>query len=130
MYKNPYKYDWSDFTILIVEDDHISDCYFTEIFRDTQVKLLHASNGREAVDIFKTNPSVSLILMDIKMPVMSGLDATRIIRQLNPDIPIIAQSADALYSNRIECLAAGCNDFISKPIDSVEMLLVMDAYFT
>ena len=64
------------------------------------------------------NPDVSMILMDIKMPVMDGLAATRAIREKHPDLPIIALTANAFDSDREQALAAGCTDFLSKPVSS------------
>lgn len=122
MFNDPCPYNWSAYTILIVEDDVSSTFYLKEVLKDTQADILHAANGREAVDICAGNPSIKLVLMDIKLPLMNGYDATRAIRLTRPDLPIIAQTADATYNHRRLCVEAGCIDFINKPIDSLELL--------
>jgi two-component system, cell cycle response regulator DivK len=128
MYYDPSLYNWSDYTILIVEDDVSSTFFLKEVLKDTQVNILHASNGQEAVDFFKSETKPDLVLMDIKMPVMNGYDATKAIRQISPEVPIIAQTANAVYDARISCREAGCSDFIAKPIDSVELIEMIAAF--
>ena len=92
-----------------------------------QYHLLHAVNGREALELFKTHP-VDLLLMDMKMPEMDGLTATREIRKLNTTIPIIALSANAFESDKIAALEAGCNDYLVKPVDKVKLMSVLEKY--
>ncbi len=128
MQYDPNKYNWSDYTILIVEDDISSTFFLKEVLRDTRVNILHASNGQEAVNYCKSNTSIHLVLMDIKMPVMNGFDATRAIKLICPDLPVIAQTANAIYDSRILCREAGCNAFISKPIDSEELLDMISGF--
>ena len=117
MLYSPSLYIWSDYTILIVEDDVSSTFYLKEVLKDTQAEILHAANGQLALDICNSSQSIDIILMDIKIPVMNGYDATRAIKLIRPNLPIIAQTADATYDHRIFCIEAGCNDFIAKPID-------------
>jgi two-component system, cell cycle response regulator DivK len=128
MHFDPSQYNWSDYTILIAEDDVSSTFFLKEVLKDTEAEILHAPNGKIAVEICKKNPSISLILMDIKMPVINGYDATRAIRLFRPDLPIIAQTADATYNHSRLCIEAGCNDYISKPIDSIELLQKISAF--
>ena len=122
MYYDLSPYNWSGYTILIVEDDVSSTFYLKEVLKDTNANIVHAPDGKTAVDICTNNSDISLILMDIKIPVMNGYEATRAIKVLRPYLPVIAQTADATYNHRALCLEAGCNDFISKPIDSIELL--------
>jgi CheY-like chemotaxis protein len=87
-------------------------------------KVEIARNGREAVEHLQKSPGVDLILMDVMMPEMDGLEATRLIRQL-PDqatVPIIALTAKAMLDDRDQCLAAGANDYIAKPLDVDKLL--------
>ncbi len=121
-------YNWADFTILIVEDDVSSTFYLKEVLKDTHVNILHAPDGQKAVDICTNTPSISLVLMDIRMPIMNGFDATRAIRLIRPDLPIIAQTANTMLENRVQCKDAGCNDFIGKPIDSEELLEIISGF--
>ena len=109
-------------TLLVVEDDESSYLYLQEILTRSNIQLLRAFNGKEAIEMLNQNPAISLILMDIKMPVMNGWDATRQIKQMRADIPVIAQTAYASENYRIQSLDAGCDDYISKPINK-ELLL-------
>ncbi len=103
-------------TILIVEDDPNSMYYLKEILTNVNTKLLIAGDGREAIDMVIGNPEIDLILMDLKMPVMDGYEATRQIKQLKPDIKIIAQTAFAATEELKKATEAGCDDFLIKPI--------------
>ena len=82
---------------------------------------MRASDGREAVELCKSNPGIDLVLMDIQMPEMNGLMATEEIKKFNPDIPIIAQTANAINEEKVRCMQAGCNDFITKPVNINEL---------
>jgi hypothetical protein len=102
--------------ILIAEDDEVNYLLIEEILSKFSFKTTRAVTGEEAVKKCKENPDISMIFMDIKMPDMDGLEATRKIREFNKEIPIIAQTAYAMISDRKNALDAGCNDYISKPI--------------
>jgi len=115
--------------ILIVEDEEPSRMYYTAILGNENTSILEASNGAEAVKAVKNHPEIDMVLMDIKMPEMDGYEATRQIRQFNNDIVIIAQTAFALSGDRENAIAAGCNDYISKPIRKAELMEVMYKYF-
>jgi len=103
-------------TILIVEDDPVSSEFLKEVFEGMKVKLIFTRSGEEAVSLFKENPQISLILMDIRLPGQDGYETTRMIRQINPSVGIIAQTAYALEGDNERALDAGCDDYISKPI--------------
>lgn len=117
-------------TILIAEDDPNNFFYLKVLLKGEERTLLHAKNGREAVDFCKNHPEIDIILMDIKMPEMDGLEATKLIREFRPDLPIIAQTAYALSSDRERVLAAGCNDYIAKPIKRDDLLNLLKKYIT
>ncbi len=107
------------YTILIAEDEEVNFLFLETLFgRDKKYnyKLIHAKNGKEAVNICMDNKGIDLVLMDIKMPVMNGFEATGKIRAELPDLPIIAQTAYSAYSDQELARKHGCNDFISKPI--------------
>jgi CheY-like chemotaxis protein len=108
--------DWSDYTILIAEDEDTNFVYLETALENTEATILRAKNGKEAVEMAKVNPMIDLILMDIKMPVMNGIEATRSIKSFRKDIPIIAQTAFAMEEDRRNCAAVGCDDFLAKPI--------------
>lgn len=106
-------------TILIAEDDFSSYRYLYELLRNENFRILHARNGKEAVDICMKDDNISLILMDIKMPVMDGTAAARTIRSFRPGVPIIGQSAYILESEKNNHTDY-FNDFISKPVNKIE----------
>ncbi len=117
-------------TILIAEDDQNGFLYLKSILKKLTQNIVHVKNGREAVELVRTNPDISLVLMDIKMPDMNGLDATMAIRKFNKSITIIAQSAYAFAEDKEMAIESGCNDYISKPINSKELLQVIARYTT
>jgi PAS domain S-box-containing protein len=104
--------------ILIAEDDEANFFYLNAVLkRETDATILHASNGREAIELFKNNPGIVLILMDIKMPIMDGFEATKQIKLLNKDIPIIGVTAYAMLGDEKRVFDAGCDGYLSKPIN-------------
>ncbi len=115
-------------TILIAEDDDASFLYLEAVLLRKGITLLRATNGEEAIRTVHEHPGISLILMDIKMPVLNGLDATRKIREFNSEIPIIAQTAYAVSGDKELILLAGCNDYISKPIKKDELLVKINQF--
>jgi len=117
-----------DKTILIAEDDEISYIYINRLLAPYKIKLLRAYNGREAVDLFKTSSSISLVLMDIKMPVMDGYQAVREIRETDTGTPVIALTAFAFSDDREKALAAGCNDYLSKPVKKEQLIDMLRKY--
>ncbi|MGC9355406.1 MAG: response regulator [Mariniphaga sp.] len=114
-------------TILIVEDDETSSILLQVFLSQGNYKLLFAVNGKMAVQMFRKNPDINLILMDLKMPVMDGYEATRQIRELNTNIPIIAQSAYAMSGDSKKALEAGCDDYVTKPVKKEELLAKIKA---
>jgi hypothetical protein len=102
--------------ILIAEDDETSERFLTKAVEMVGKKILRVRTGAEAVEACRNNPGIDLVLMDIKMPGMNGYEATRQIRQFNKDVIIIAQTAYGLLGDKDKALAAGCNDYLSKPI--------------
>jgi PAS domain S-box-containing protein len=122
-----FEYNWIGKTILIAEDEKSNFRFLEVLLKRTNVNIIRAVNGLEAIYFFK-NDKIDLILMDIKMPVMDGLEATREIKKLNRDIPIIALTAYAMQNDSNICLDAGCNDYVSKPISSDKLFLVVDKY--
>lgn len=124
---NEFKFNWKGKTILIAEDEKSNFRFLEVILKKTHVNILRAVNGLEAINIFKNN-TIDLILMDIKMPVMDGLEATREIKKLNKAIPIIALTAFAMQNDSNICKDAGCNDYISKPISQEKLFSTLDKY--
>ncbi len=123
-------YDWKGKNLLIVEDEQITAEYLKIILEETGIAIQYAGNGQEAVDKCLSDSSIDLVLMDMRLPVMDGYDATRLIRSARADLPIIAQTANALPKDKIMALEAGCNDFVTKPIDRALLLNLMNRYLT
>jgi signal transduction histidine kinase/ActR/RegA family two-component response regulator len=115
----------NNLTILVAEDDDINFQYIKEIFRGSGSEILHAINGREAVEMCQKNDSIGIVLIDIKMPVMNGYEAIKKIREFRPDLPIIAQTAFALSNEMLKAFNAGSNDYISKPFTREQLLAVV-----
>jgi len=115
-------------TILVAEDDDHS-YYYIELLLENDNNILRACNGQEAFDLCKQHPEISLVLMDIKMPVMNGIEATQIIKSFRNDLPIIAVTAYAESGNEHKIIEAGCDAYFSKPISKTELLALIQKYF-
>lgn len=114
--------------ILVAEDDEMSFLLIKTYLEDTNLEIIYAENGEEAITKLKENPLISIILMDLKMPVLDGLTATKRIRQFNKAIPIIAQTAFALLGDKDTALKAGCTDYLSKPIKKHQLHQVLEKH--
>jgi CheY-like chemotaxis protein len=112
--------------ILVAEDIESNFKLIKYFLAGSNTEVLHARNGREAVDKCLSNNMIDLILMDIKMPVMDGYSAVRLIREKNNEVPIIAQTAYA--DDRDKALEWGCSGFISKPFDKKSLFKVLCEY--
>lgn len=110
-----------DKTILIAEDDNINYLLFEKIMKNTNYTIIRAKNGEEAVELFKNNAAIDLILMDIKMPIMSGYEALLKIREIDTKIPIIAQTAYSSSDEIEKMKKAGFTAHITKPIDKEKL---------
>jgi CheY-like chemotaxis protein/nitrogen-specific signal transduction histidine kinase len=114
----------SDKTILIGEDEEINFLLLKAMLRTMKCNIIHAYNGAEVIESFTQNPAISLVLMDIKMPVMDGVAATKKIRQIRPDVPIIAQTAYDLDREHHKLFQG----YISKPIDKADLFEIVNKY--
>ena len=119
---------WKGKTILIAEDEIVNYMFLEVLFEETGAVLIHAGDGRQAIDAVKSNPDINIVLMDIKMPNINGLDATKQIKAIRPQLPVIAQTAYAMQDDEYKALQAGCNDYISKPIDANKLISLMKKY--
>jgi CheY-like chemotaxis protein len=108
---------------LVAEDDEANFFYLNALLKqNTSAEIIHASNGKEAVDKFMKNSDIGLILMDIKMPVMDGLEATRQIKAIKRDVPVIAITAYAMAGDENIAIEAGCDGYLTKPINKKLLL--------
>ncbi len=109
-------------TILIVEDVPENIELIITMLKATQVTILSADNGLIGLNLCQDNSSIDLVLMDIQLPVMNGYEATREIKKIRPQLPVIALTAYAFDKDKKRCLDAGCDDFLSKPIPKKDLL--------
>lgn len=104
------------YQVLIADDDYNSRLLLEAVLSERASKKYFANDGKQAVEIIKKHPEIDIIFMDMKMPKMDGFKATRIIRESNKEVKIVAQTAFALSGDRQAAIEAGCNDYVSKPI--------------
>ena len=101
-----------------------------KMLQGENITILYAVNGRQAVEIIKLHPEINLVLMDVQMPEMSGFEATKLIKQLRPDLPVIIQTALTTKEDREKAQEAGSNSFITKPINKTELLNLIHKLFS
>lgn len=123
------EYKWDDKLILVVEDDEINYKYIEAALKPTKVKILHTISGNKAIELSLRNPTINLVLMDLRLPDINGLEATQSIKKMRDNLPIIAQTANAFSEDRNKSLEAGCDDFIAKPFDERRLLDTINKYF-
>jgi CheY-like chemotaxis protein len=114
--------------ILIVEDDSASQELIRVMLKPLNLDVAQVSDGDEAVKFIIQNDDINLILMDIKLPQVNGYEATSLIKKIKPEIPIIAQTAYAMSGDREKAMQAGCDDYITKPLDSEKILQMVQSY--
>ncbi|MBC8342506.1 MAG: PAS domain S-box protein [Bacteroidetes bacterium] len=119
----------SGLKILIVEDDETSDLLISTMLKEISSEIIKTESGLEAIELCRNNPDLDLILMDIKISVLDGYEATRQIRQFNKDVIVIAQTAYALNGDKEKAIEAGCNEHLSKPIIKEDLLTLIYKYF-
>ncbi|QQS51352.1 MAG: response regulator [Bacteroidota bacterium] len=115
-------FNFANKVILIVDDEDVNAMFLEAVFQETGAQTIFAKNGIQAVDLLKSINKIDLVLMDLKMPLMNGIAATKEIRKFNKTVPIIAQTALASEEDKNECLSAGCNNVILKPIEVLELM--------
>ncbi len=121
-------YNWTGKTILVAEDEMLNWMFIKEMLRKSGAEIMRAEDGNQAVKIArKFKPDI--ILMDIKMPGLNGIEATRKIRTFNKTVPIIAQTAFVMAEEKAESKMVGCNHFVTKPLDRTVIMELIDSYF-
>ena len=120
--------DWRDVTMMIAEDEEINYLFLKEFLAKTHINLIRAKNGFEAVELYKKNSNMDLILMDIKMPVLDGYEATKQIKELGKNTPIIAQTAFVFEDDKSRISKSGFDDYISKPINEIKLINTIKKY--
>jgi len=114
-------------TILVVDDDVRNIFALTSLLEEHNMKVVHAENGRAAIELLKSRPDIDLVLMDIMMPEMDGYETMSTIRQIPEfrSLPIVALTAKAMKGDRAKCLEAGASDYITKPVDLEQLFSVL-----
>ncbi len=123
------QFNWQNKSILLIEDDDVSRTLLKKAFYRTGVNIIAASNGEEGLQAFHSAAKIDLALVDIRLPGMNGFTVTREIRKINPDLPIIIQTAHALGGDREESINAGANNYIPKPVDIKALMSMINGYF-
>ena len=120
---------WNNKTVLIVEDVD-SNFYLLETFlKRTAINIIWAKNGEIAINEIKNN-KIDIVLMDMQMPIMNGFEATKQIKLIDKSIPVIAITAFALEGDRNKIIKSGCDDYISKPVKSIELYSKMSRFIS
>jgi PAS domain S-box-containing protein len=117
-----------DQKVLVVEDDRHSVEYFRILLEQLGVSITHVRSGNECLKLLQSGAKFDIILMDIQLPDISGIEVTKAIRKFDMEVPIIAETAYAQAEDRKDCLDAGCNDFIAKPVDDETLIKVILKY--
>jgi signal transduction histidine kinase/CheY-like chemotaxis protein len=115
-------------TVLIIEDDENSRFYFKKILESVNLHVLEAAGGKEGVTLFSDNPQISAVLLDIRLPGTSGFEVIKELKKIRPDVPVIAETAFAMVGDKEKCLAAGFDDYISKPVKREILLEKINKY--
>ena len=118
------KYNWKGRKVLIIEDDPASVFLLTEILQHTNIGILTVMEGRDAIDTFRKNKDIDIVLLDLLLPEVTGFEIASQLKAIR-NVPIIAQSAYALIEDKNRALAAGCNVHLPKPLNTFELLGVM-----
>ena len=116
--------------ILIVEDDDFNYHFFTILLKKTKADFIRATDANECIEIFKQDKDIDLVMMDIQLPGMNGFEATKILKKIRKNVPVIAQTAYAMSSDIDQCLEAGCNDVITKPINVNTLWNLLEKHLT
>jgi len=120
-------YSWNHYTALVAEDDPLNFRYIELLLtRRTGIKIKWAKDGIQAVDICKYNIDIDIILLDLQLPELDGISTLKSIREFNPLVPIIIQTANSWNNEEDICHQAGCNGFFNKPLNIDELLAHMD----
>ncbi|MFP4366846.1 MAG: PAS domain S-box protein [Bacteroidales bacterium] len=121
-------YDWKGKVILVVEDNELNSRLLQRIMEPTGAEIIFARDGKPAIEACRSNKNIDIVLMDIQMPEMDGYEATRMIKSIRPELPVIAQTAYAMAEERERIIAAGCDDYLAKPIRQKDLFSTLSKY--
>ena len=119
-------YTWKNYTVLVAEDDPLNFRYVELLLsRRTGINIIWAKDGLEAVNICKNNDAVDIVLLDLQLPELDGLHSLKCIKEKNPYLPVIIQTANSWNNEEETCTKAGCDAFFNKPLDMDQVLSAM-----
>jgi len=124
-----YDFDFTGKVVLVVEDNMISFKLISAVLSRVKVEVIHASNGLQAIEMCGTSDSFDLVLMDMQMPEMNGLEATQKIKLIRPNLPVVATTANTFDEDAEACRKAGCDAFLSKPLQFRKLFELMQSIF-
>jgi len=119
---------WISKVILIVEDVESNYQFLNATLKRSGAKIIWVKRGEDAIDIIRSGKKIDLILMDIQLEGKDGYSVTREIKELNPEIPIIAQTAFAMKGEKEKSIDAGCDEYLAKPIRPTELIITISKY--
>ena len=121
--------DWSGKTVLVVEDIYNNYLLLETVLASTKLKFINVENGMKAVNLVKKNTDIDLVLMDLRLPVLDGYEASRRIKAHSPCLPIVAVSAYAIGEEIDRCIKTGCDSFLSKPLNTSKLIRTISELF-
>ncbi|MCK4746198.1 MAG: response regulator [Bacteroidales bacterium] len=121
--------DWSGKTILIVDDVYTNRLLLESSLISTKARVVSVANGLKAVNAVKKDELIDFVLMDVRMPVLDGYEATRRIKRIKPWLPVVAISAYPDSAETVKWKRAGCDAFLGKPLNTIELIKTMNALF-
>lgn len=124
-----YDFDFSGKVILVVEDNAISFKLMAAVLKQVKATVVHATNGRMAIEACLKEEHFDLVFMDMQMPEVDGLEATRRIKEMRPWLPVVATTANTYDENAQACKEAGCDEFLTKPLQFKKMFELMQYFF-
>lgn len=124
-----FNFDFTGKSVLVVEDTMMSFKLFSAVLTQVNAGVTHASDGRKAIEMCSGDLHFDLVVMDIQMPEVNGIEATRAIKKIRPELPIIAATANTFDDEEAECMAAGCAAYITKPLKFNKLFELMQSLF-
>lgn len=127
--RRKFDFDFSGKSVLVVEDTLMSFKLFSAVLKQVNAEVSHASNGRLAIEMCSGDLHFDLVLMDLQMPEVNGIEATRAIKKIRPSLPIIAATANTFDDEETACLEAGCEGYVTKPLKFNKLFELMQRLF-